>query len=102
MTLDIGDGRVNRVIRADTLIHARCGQLLQNAGGRAGPVQQVHLPTPEPFVCRCGIVNHASRRPQLLHEVVQIDQAVEIVTELGEEAILLLNWRVQKLSLHPH
>jgi len=39
---------------------------------------------------------------QLLHEVVQIDQAVEIVTELGEEAILLLNWRVQKLSLHPH
>src|SRR5438445_7667138 len=88
MTLYIGDGCMDGMIRADTLIHARCDQLLQNAGGRADPVQQVHLPTPEPFVCRCGIVNHASRRPQLLHEVVQINQAVEVVTELANEALL--------------
>src|ERR1022692_1552834 len=57
MTPDIGDGRMDGVIRADTLIHARCGQLLQNAGCRTGPVQPVHLPMPEPLACRRGIVD---------------------------------------------
>src|SRR5438445_13851538 len=88
MTLYIGDGCMDGMIRADTLIHARCGQLLQNAGGRAGPVQQVHLPTPEPFVCRRVLVDHVRGGPQRLHEVVQIHQAVEVVTELGGEALV--------------
>jgi len=59
MTLDIGDGRMDGVIRAHPLIPARCNQLLQNAACRIGPVQQAHLPTPESFACRRRIVDHA-------------------------------------------
>jgi hypothetical protein len=62
------------VIRAHSLIPARCNQPLQNAGCRIGPVQQAHLPTPEPFACRRRIVDHAGSGPQLLYEVVQIHQ----------------------------
>ena len=48
---EIGDGRMDGVIRADTLIPARGGQLLQNAAGRTRPVQQAQLPSPELFTC---------------------------------------------------
>jgi hypothetical protein len=53
------------------------------------PVQQAHFPAPEPFACRRGIiVDHAGSGPQLLHEVVEIHKAVQVITEPGDEALL--------------
>src|SRR5439155_4845566 len=87
-TLDIGDGGMNRVIRANPLIHARCGQLLQNAGGHSGPFQQAHLPTPESFVCRRGIVDHAGGGAKVIATIVSIRLALAYLPTTPAKGLL--------------